>query len=178
MQDITMILIRNKWCLEEKDAQSYTPLHYAAQTGNVEACIELLDCGANVQAKTNVFEKQMSPLHLAIQNDHLEICKLLYVKRESCLTLRNADGDQAIHTAARFGRLEIVKWLVEIAGVDLEVRNENFLGKKMGTFVVLVSMFGFPPLFIIIKAIGGICFAVIPHPFWQNVKRTKICIHM
>ena len=53
-----------------------TPLHYAAQNGNIELLIILLEKGALVDYKN---EQGMTPSDLALLKGHEEIAKILAI---------------------------------------------------------------------------------------------------
>lgn len=57
-----------------EDYNGWTPLHHAAKKGDLEACVELIQNGANVNAYSTSMK---TPLHLAAFFNHPEIVHLL-----------------------------------------------------------------------------------------------------
>ena len=58
-------------------------------------------------------ELKYSPLHLAAENGHLDIVKLLTVEKHCDPMSQNVFGYTVLHLAAQHGHLEIVEFLVE-----------------------------------------------------------------
>lgn len=95
-----------------KDEQGYTPLHKAAQRGDIVMVKYLIDKDANVNARSNALN---TPLILAAIGGSVECCELLMNKG----ALTNATGlfgstrHTALQWAARSGQLEVVKFFLE-----------------------------------------------------------------
>ncbi len=90
-----------------------TPLHYAAESGNVEAIKFLVSKGADVNAVTTAY---MTPLHYAAESGHVEAIKFLVSKGADVNALMN--HITPLHFAARSGNVEAIKFLV-IKGADV-----------------------------------------------------------
>eukprot|EP00892_Ulva_mutabilis_P006715 jgi/Ulvmu1/4415/UM002_0140.1 len=105
----------------------YTPLHYAARAGHVNACKLLLQHGASVNAKTTL--GRASSLHRAAFAGHINVVKLL-VEHGADLCARDADGETALHKAARQGHSDVVELLLR----------EDASAAKM------LDKHGFPPM--------------------------------
>ena len=96
-------------------------LHYAASLGSVNIVTMLLDAGADPQ----VIDKYgKTPLHLAVQNDHLEVLQLLLEHVQpwmfhvpSKLTL--------VQTATKYGRLRVVEALLAKGFLAAEKNGEG-----------------------------------------------------
>jgi ankyrin repeat protein len=71
-----------------------------------------------VNAK-NKFNK--TPLHIAAQKGHLEICQLL-LERGAEINIRDRDLNTALHIAVLRGHLPVVQLLVQQGG-DLTAKN-------------------------------------------------------
>lgn len=91
-----------------------TPLHYAAERGNIELAKLLLENGANVVAWDKVAG---TPLKYAAARGHMEVCKLLLDVEggKEALGVRDRDGYLPLHalTMSRDCNPEIVKLLLE-----------------------------------------------------------------
>jgi ankyrin repeat protein len=90
---------------------NWTPLHFAAQTGNLEICKFLSEnlqhTNANPRTNTGI-----TPLHLAAKNGHLEIYKFI------CETVwrKNPVMDKGItplHLAAKHNQIDVCKFICE-----------------------------------------------------------------
>jgi len=58
----------------KKDRDRETPLHWAAERGDIEKVQELIARGANVNARDNEGD---TPLHLAAQGGHMKVVQVL-----------------------------------------------------------------------------------------------------
>lgn len=94
-------------------------IHAAVISGNLEAVIQLLDQGEEIDKADP--EGGSSPLILAAMFGRMEIAAYL-IDRGADLNFQNNDGSTALHTAAFFCRTKIVTALVE-GGADRTIRN-------------------------------------------------------
>jgi len=90
--------------------QGLAPLHWAAQYGRLSVVKSLVRRGANINVKD---KHGFTPLHIAVGENHPRIVRTL-IKEGANLHARSKDdgGGQAIHKAAAYGRLEILKILI------------------------------------------------------------------
>lgn len=93
--------------INERDQEGKTPLDLAACYGRVDICRELLKRGADLTAVT---EKGYCPLHHAAVWGRIGILKVL-VEHHANLQQRNAHGERARETAARYNQTECVDFL-------------------------------------------------------------------
>jgi ankyrin repeat protein len=85
--------------IESRTHDGWTPLHSAANWGNVHEVDELLDRGAKVNALT---KGRQTPLHLAVANSQShETISVLLSHPELDVTLRNKQGETARDLAMR-----------------------------------------------------------------------------
>uniref|UniRef100_A0A915CZ52 Uncharacterized protein n=1 Tax=Ditylenchus dipsaci TaxID=166011 RepID=A0A915CZ52_9BILA len=98
-------LLENRVSVEAKDDKNRTPLHLAAQNGNIEIVDALLGAGSDVNSTANYpddapeIPAKVTPLHLAASKSHLEAKDARYLT--------------ALHVAARDHHKDIVKYLLE-----------------------------------------------------------------
>jgi ankyrin repeat protein len=87
------------------------PLSFAADRGHLDIVKMLLEAGADVNARDSFYNA--TALDWALEKSHVEIVRLLLEK--------GAGGrEQALVTAARRGRLELVKMLLALGGLKDE----------------------------------------------------------
>ena len=84
-------------------------LYKAARDGDMESTLDLLSSGANVRYK-DIWD-HFTPLMVAAYRGHASIVVLLLGKGASVMA-RAPDGTTALHYAAGFGHLEVVKALI------------------------------------------------------------------
>jgi ankyrin repeat protein len=94
-------------------------LFKAARYGNVSDARELIDAGADIHAKD---EWQMTPLHLAAENGHTSVARLLIEKGHADRNAPNREGDTPLHLAAYHGHIDLVQLLVS-RGADPTLKN-------------------------------------------------------
>ena len=58
-----------------KNATGYTPLHMAAQRGNLSICKLITNTNSDQNPKT---VDGLTPFHAAAQNGHFEVCKWFF----------------------------------------------------------------------------------------------------
>ena len=85
-----------------------TPLHCAADKGNVVVAQQLLCKGADVQSKDALF---LTPLHLAASNGHTAAAQLLIDNGADVLSMTRCDGETPEDFATRHSHLEVAAML-------------------------------------------------------------------
>ena len=99
---------------------SSTPLHRAAQNGNIEEVRRLLENGADVNAQAN---NGSTPLHAAAEEGQREVVQLL-LDGGADIEVRDMFGDRPLHMAAEEGQREVVECLVK-NGADVNAQADN-----------------------------------------------------
>ena len=78
----------------KEEGSDQTPLHVAAQTGNVEVCRCLLDKGADLHAKD---DKKNLPIHIAAFYGNAEVVDLFASLDPSLVREKNVNGNTPMH---------------------------------------------------------------------------------
>lgn len=117
-QELTTHLLRLEDSLAARCAQGQSLLHLAVAAGDRDFVAELLDKGANVDARD---EQGNTPLHLAAGS--LEVAELL-LKYEADAAASNKAGQTPLHVAAATGNRAVVQ-LLTWKGASKEVRDKN-----------------------------------------------------
>jgi ankyrin repeat protein len=97
-----------------------TCLHFACASGSFE-CVDLLLqlVPESIDEKTAT---GLTPLYLAIQENHLNIVLLL----SDCganFELKTEDGRNLIHLTCQHGHLDILRWLIKNKNLDLNEKD-------------------------------------------------------
>ena len=106
--------------VNEADNMLCTPLHDAADKGQLKQVEILLDRGAIIKSTVNGF----SPLHNACLQGHLSVAKKLIERHPFQSDLFTHNKDTPLHLAARSGHAAIVKFLLD-SGVQLTHNNQQ-----------------------------------------------------
>ena len=107
----TLVPVRVLW-------GGYTPLHEAAEDGDVSEVKELLSKGTEVDAKSNL---GYTPLHKAAHGGHLEVVKELLAKGAE-VDAKNYFGNTPLWGAAKYGHPDLVKELLA-KGAEVDAKN-------------------------------------------------------
>lgn len=114
--------------VDELDVCQLTPLSYACEKGCLASVEQLLRAGARLDADC----WQNSPLGLAIQNDHLELTKLLLKTKANVSILSDTEGHVPLMMAVS---LNMVELLCESHDFDLDATDlvgRSILGYYVG----------------------------------------------
>ena len=106
--------------INEADNMLCTPLHDAADKGQLKQVEILLDRGAMIKSTVDGF----SPLHYACLQGHLSVVKILIERHPFQSNLITHNKDTPLHLAARNGYAAIVKFLLDW-GVILMHNNQQ-----------------------------------------------------
>jgi ankyrin repeat protein len=98
------------------------PLHYAAVFGHGEACKELIDCGATVDAVES--SQKMTPLMLAAHRGHLDCVKTLVEYGRAGLHLVDKFARSPLHLACMAGHYDVAKYLL-MQGLDADAHDSS-----------------------------------------------------
>ena len=101
------------------DNQKKTPLHYAAENGNIEAIEALTMCDVNARDK-----RGMSPLHYAAASGFTEATKTLLKKQGIKVDIKNRCGRTPLFLAVQNGLSEVMDVLID-AGANYENEDKN-----------------------------------------------------
>ena len=141
-------LLDKQALVEERDQYNSTPLHFAAEKGNLEI-VQTLVSYANVSLNARQ-QDGYTPLALAVLNDKLNVVEFLASKGASIKTKnkvgispidfaawkgnlnmvklleeKRSDLSNVLHWAAYGGKLDVVKYLIETKGINLNTRDNN-----------------------------------------------------
>lgn len=98
-------------CINERDAQNVTPLHWAAINAHMGVCRWLLDEGAEVDAIGG--DLKATPLHWASRNGHLYVMQLL-LSRGADPSLRDAQGFSALQLVTHSSAVMPLLYMVSL----------------------------------------------------------------
>ncbi|MFP3030265.1 MAG: ankyrin repeat domain-containing protein [Wolbachia sp.] len=96
-------------------------LHSAARENKVIEAEDLLKKGADINAKD---DKGWTPLHEAASKGSLELAKL-FVKERADVNAKNNKGWTPLHEAVQSGHSNIVEFLIDTNGTDIEAKSNN-----------------------------------------------------
>ncbi|KAI5792248.1 ankyrin repeat-containing domain protein [Pyronema domesticum] len=109
------------------DGKGYTPIHKAAQAGDVKRVTLLLESGCDPLATTKDSHK-MQPLHLAARNGHAEVVSVLLKQKTVNINTKNGEsGNTALMWACQYNCQDVIKLL--LAWEDVEVNAKDNGGK-------------------------------------------------
>jgi ankyrin repeat protein len=113
-----------------RDAQGWSPLHWAVSHGNMTNTLELIKLGADIGAADRL---GVNPLHLSLQSGQFDIAYLLLQKAASpaeLLRRETHDGRTPLSIAAQKGIRSLIGKLIR-SGASLSERSANGLTVQM-----------------------------------------------
>ena len=113
--------------------QERTPLFHFAEQGAIDCVKELLNRGASVGA-VDMFGR--TPLHVAAEQGHVTVARLLVIWKAGINAL-DSDLLAPLHLAARCGRFDVVSYLAELPGIEIDPKSKD--GNKSPLVVALDS---------------------------------------
>ncbi len=105
---------------QDEDNSNRTPLHLAAEYGQVEIAQMLIDAGADVNAQDKF---NRTPLLLAARDGQVEIARVL-IGAGADLNVQDNRDETPLHLAARNGKLVIARVLID-AGARKNIRDNE-----------------------------------------------------
>jgi len=113
--EVAVMLLHRGAEVDARDTVQMTPLHHACELGQTKIAEVLLAHGADVNAVGGVHG--YSPLHLAVQNDHVDLAGML-LDRGGELNAREGHGATPLHFAVLHGRAAAAGLLLD-RGADV-----------------------------------------------------------
>ncbi|KAI5332768.1 hypothetical protein L3X38_022897 [Prunus dulcis] len=111
-KDVVEILVsKNRDLIKEVDGIGWTPLHYAAFTGNVEATQLLMESDSSASYIMDLSSK-MSALHVAAYAGHTKVMEELIRYQPDTCDLVNSKGQTVLHSAILGGQGKVVKYIL------------------------------------------------------------------
>jgi Protein kinase domain/Ankyrin repeats (3 copies)/Ankyrin repeat len=95
----------------------------AAGAGNLERARQLIDLGAEVNAKESGYSR--TALHIAAISGELQVIKWLVDEGGADLDAKDTYGERALQAAGYFGHLDVIEWLVAERGADLQAKDNR-----------------------------------------------------
>lgn len=108
--------------IDAYDIWGYTPLHVAAENGNIDVCCALIAKGALVNTRSKT-DDRYTPLHCAAMKGHWMLCIEL-LKRGAEVLAKDAAGNTALHKAAEIGCAQTITVLVQ-QGATIYTKNDR-----------------------------------------------------
>ena len=104
------LLQKYNFDIHATDDSSWTVLHGAAWSGDLELLQYLIENGSDGFSKT---KNGRSCLHIAAEQGHLNICRMLLQRYNFLNHERDDDGLNVLHSAVLSGELELLQYLIE-----------------------------------------------------------------
>ena len=103
---------------------SWTPLHYAAESGDLDKVRELLETGKYNVNNTEVIYRE-TPLHSACRGGHLDMVKMLISEFKADMNIVNRYNKTLLHEAAEYGKEDVALALINEFGCDTNIRGSD-----------------------------------------------------
>uniref|UniRef100_A0A5B6Z3L2 Uncharacterized protein n=1 Tax=Davidia involucrata TaxID=16924 RepID=A0A5B6Z3L2_DAVIN len=98
---------------KEADKNGWTPLHYAALSGNVLSVRQLLDLDKSVAYLiAEEDERKCTALHIATNQGHVDVMKELLTHCPDCWEMINGTGQNILHIAVESEEKKAIKFIL------------------------------------------------------------------
>jgi ankyrin repeat protein len=125
VKDIIEISRGDLMVIDSRNSNSFTPLHFAAISGDVEIARLLINAGVDRNPQASADKRRWTPIHYAARYGSLEVLELLMrfgVDKE----FKTGFGLTPFIIAAEFGHLPIIEFLLKNgADKNLKTTDEN-----------------------------------------------------
>jgi hypothetical protein len=98
----------------------HTALHVAAKHGSLKCVTELLSRGAEIDLKSENYQRRKTALHYAAEAGHIEVIRFL-LESGASVHARSISESTPIYAAARSGSIKAFNLLLD-AGADINAR--------------------------------------------------------
>jgi len=129
--DMVDLLLSCKPNLLAASSTGWTPLHVAANRGNLKAVSKLIGSpnGNSADVIDAADRSGMTPLMVACVAGQLDAVQLLICSYAANPTLKNNMGDTALHLCCHWGHVSLVKFLLDLkVSYCVNVREQNAHG--------------------------------------------------
>lgn len=116
------VIVKDSLNIDICNSEGMTSLHVACLYGKTDIVRFLLDIGVKPNVRT--YKQLSTPLHLACQNQHVIIAKMLINTPTCKINLQDADGNSALHYACLTGNGHLAQIIIKIEP-DIYLRNKN-----------------------------------------------------
>ncbi|CAL8150501.1 unnamed protein product [Prunus armeniaca] len=114
---VNTMLSKNPKMIKEVDALGWTPLHYAAFWGNLEATRLLMQCDSSA---AYLLDKSglLSALHVAAYVGRAIVLEVMIRCRPDACDLLNAKGQTILHATVLGGQINVVEFILQTNKLD------------------------------------------------------------
>ena len=105
-----VLVDKHKFDVNLADKCGLTALHLSAQIGNYELVTYFADMGTGIHLKTN---DGVNCLHIAAEQGHLNLCKVLIEKHKFDLNMADNYGWTALHRSSKNGSYELLTYFAD-----------------------------------------------------------------
>ncbi|MCE5315873.1 MAG: ankyrin repeat domain-containing protein [Parachlamydia sp.] len=155
---VVQFLLQNGANMLARDEEGYTPLHKAAQVGDIAIATELFRKGCPVDVLDSL--KNRTPLHNAAFHGRVEMIRFLLAQGANINAQTNAEGTclTPLHDAVRMDRAEVVALFTRYEALDVLRRDKH--GQTALEYALIGGM-------IINAAL------IVGHPSWKPGKSSN-----
>ena len=122
--ELVQLLLLAKASTSKKARDNFSPLHFAAQSGNVECCKILVEANPKLLHE-NISKGKKKPLHLAAAKNNYDICQY-FISKGADPSAKTSSGQTALDFAKDERVFQFLKRSIES---NLE-KCENVAGKR------------------------------------------------
>uniref|UniRef100_F6HI83 PGG domain-containing protein n=1 Tax=Vitis vinifera TaxID=29760 RepID=F6HI83_VITVI len=122
--------------VHQRDEHGRTPLHYAASIGYLEGVQTLLAKDQSNFDRYHRDDEGFLPIHVASMRGYVDIVKELLQVSSDSIELLSKHGENILHVAAKYGKDNVVDFLLKKKGVEYHVVNYLTWDKRVDVNLV------------------------------------------
>uniref|UniRef100_A0A5B7AUZ0 PGG domain-containing protein n=1 Tax=Davidia involucrata TaxID=16924 RepID=A0A5B7AUZ0_DAVIN len=126
LKECTEVLLNwNQDLVKKADIYGWLPLHYAARMNNVPSVRQLLDKDKSVAYLKADEDNEMTALHVAATQGHVDVIEVLISECPGCWEIVNSRGQNILHIAVKHKKKKLIKFILKNSSLESLINQKD-----------------------------------------------------